>query len=199
MPNMRNVTRTYTLLAFALLATAACHRKKAEVAPPVTPVNSPPANTDDGRAERERLERERLERERLERERLERERKLAEMRATMTAPIYFGFDRSDLTAEARTSLEAKWAVMNANPGMRIVIEGHTDDLGSDEYNLALGQRRAAAAKRYLVQREVDEGRIEIASFGEERPTCQDASDECRGRNRRDEFRIVGGEPVASQR
>ena len=121
------------------------------------------------------------------------------MRATMTAPIYFGFDRSDLTAEARTALEAKFAILSANPAMRIMIEGHTDDVGSDEYNLALGQRRAAAAKRFLVQREVDADRIEIASFGEERPACQDATDECRGRNRRDEFKIVAGEPVASQR
>ena len=199
MPNMTSVTRASVLLAFAFLSTAACQKKKqAEVAPPPAPVNNPPATTDNS-AERDRLERERLERERLERERAERERKLAEMRATMTAPIYFGFDRSDLTTEARTNLEAKWAIMNANPSMRITIEGHTDDVGSDEYNLALGQRRAAAAKRFLVQRDVDAGRIEIASFGEERPACQDASEECRGRNRRDEFRIVAGEPVASQR
>ena len=201
MPNMTNVTRASVLLAFAFLSTAACAKKKqAEVAPPPAPVNNVPANLpDESNAERDRLERERVERARLERERAERERKLAEMRATMTAPIYFGFDRSDLTAEARTTLEAKWAVLNANPSMRITIEGHTDDVGSDEYNLALGQRRAAAAKRFLVQRDVDAGRIEIASFGEERPACQDASEECRGRNRRDEFRIVAGEPVASQR
>ena len=199
MPNMTNITRTSVLLAFAFLSTAACSKKKqAEVAPPPAPVNNAPATTDNS-AERDRLERERLERERLERERAERERKLAEMRATMTAPIYFGFDRSDLTVEARTTLEAKWAVMNANPSMRITIEGHTDDVGSDEYNLALGQRRAAAAKRFLVQRDMDAGRIEIASFGEERPSCQDASDECRGRNRRDEFGIIAGEPVATQR
>ena len=199
MPNMTHVTRTSVLLAFAFLSTAACHKKKpVEVAPTPAPVSNPPATTDNS-AERDRLERERLERERLERERAERERKLAEMRATMTAPIYFGFDRSDLTTEARTSLEAKWQILNANPSMRIMIEGHTDDVGSDEYNLALGQRRAAAAKRFLVQREVSADRIEIASFGEERPSCQDATDDCRGRNRRDEFRIVAGEPVASQR
>ncbi|HUQ81649.1 MAG TPA: OmpA family protein [Gemmatimonadaceae bacterium] len=202
MPNISTIARiprTPALLALALLATGACHKKKpVEAAPtPVTRETPPPAT--DNSAERDRLERERLERERLERERAERERKLAEMRATMTAPIYFGFDRSDLTAEARASLEAKWAILNANPGMRISIEGHTDDAGSDEYNLALGQRRAAAAKRFLVQREVNEGRIEIASFGEERATCQDATEECRARNRRDEFRIVAGEPVASQR
>ena len=193
-----NTTRTSLLLAFAFLGLAACRKKPAEVAPAPVQVSNPPAAPDNS-AERERLERERLERERLERERLERERKAAEMRATMTAPIYFGFDRSDLTAEARTALEAKFAILSANPGMRIMIEGHTDDVGSDEYNLALGQRRAAAAKRFLVQRDVNADRIEIASFGEERPACQDATDECRGRNRRDEFRIVAGEPVASQR
>ena len=195
---MMNMTRTSLLLAFAFLGLAACRKKPAEVAPAPVQVSNPPAAPDNS-AERDRLERERLERERLERERLERERRMAEMRATMTAPIYFGFDRSDLTTEARTALEAKFAILSANPAMRIMIEGHTDDVGSDEYNLALGQRRAAAAKRFLVQREVDADRIEIASFGEERPSCQDATDDCRGRNRRDEFRIVAGEPVASQR
>jgi peptidoglycan-associated lipoprotein len=194
MPNISRIARSSALLAFAFITTSACHKKKpvaAAPAPAPTPTASAPstpATTDDS-----------AERDRLERERRERERKLAEMRATMTSPIYFGFDRSDLTAEARTNLEAKFAIMNANPGMRIIIEGHTDELGSDEYNLALGQRRAAAAKRFLVQREVDADRIEIASFGEERGTCQDATDACREKNRRDEFRIVAGEPVASQR
>jgi len=194
MPNIARTSRTAALLAFAFLTVSACHKKKpvaAAPAPapaPTTPTASAPAPADDS-----------AERDRLERERMERERKLAEMRATMTSPIYFGFDRSDLTAEARTNLEAKFAIMNANPAIRITIEGHTDEAGSDEYNLALGQRRAAAAKRFLVQREVDADRIEIASFGEERPTCQDATEDCRGKNRRDEFRIVAGGPTASQR
>ena len=148
LPNMMNMTRTSLLLAFAFLGLAACRKKPAEVAPAPVQVSNPPAAPDNS-AERDRLERERLERERLERERLERERRMAEMRATMTAPIYFGFDRSDLTTEARTALEAKFAILSANPAMRIMIEGHTDDVGSDEYNLALGQRRAAAAKRFL--------------------------------------------------
>jgi peptidoglycan-associated lipoprotein len=83
--------------------------------------------------------------------------------------------------------------------MRITIEGNADDLGSDESNLALGQRRAAAAKRVLTQREIDPDRVEIASFGEERPTCQAATDDCRATNRRDEFRVTAGEPVVSER
>lgn len=192
---MSTLARTSALVAVLLLATTACHKKKPEAAPepeaPPPAATTPVSNNNDA-------DRERAERERLERERLERERRLAELRATMAAPIYFGFDRSDLTAEARTALDAKWAILNANPAMRITIEGHADDLGSDEYNLALGQRRAAAAKRYLTQREISADRIEITSFGEERPTCQDATEECRSRNRRDEFRITAGEPVVSQ-
>ena len=197
---MSSLLRTRAILVLALIATGACHRKKPNnVVQPPAPTPTATDTSDRDRLERERLERERLERERLERERAERGRALAEIRRTMTAPIYFGFDRSDLTAEARETLEAKWAVLNANPTMRITIEGHTDDLGSDEYNLALGQRRAAAAKRYLTQRDINAERIEIASFGEERPTCQDATDACRARNRRDEFRITAGEPVTTQR
>jgi peptidoglycan-associated lipoprotein len=102
-------------------------------------------------------------------------------------------NRSRLTAEARE------AILNANPSMRRTIEGHTEDLGSDEHNLALGQRRAAAAKHYLTQRDIYRERTETASFGEERPTCQDTTDDRRARNRRDEFRITAGEPVAVQR
>lgn len=185
--------RTAALISVALVALSACQKKKpvtvASPAPTATPVSESTPSNDGDRAERERLERERL----------ERERRLAEMRRTMAEPIRFGFDRSDLTAEARQNLEAKWTIMRENPSMRIIIEGNADDLGSDEYNLALGQRRAAAAKRFLTQREIDPDRIEIASFGEERPTCQDATEECRARNRRDEFRITAGGPVISER
>jgi peptidoglycan-associated lipoprotein len=187
--------RTATLLSVALVALSACHKKKPETAAPPAPAVNPvreTATNNDG-------DRDRAERERLERERLEREKRLAEMRRTMAEPIYFGFDRSDLTPEARQSLEAKWTILRANPSMRITIEGNADDLGSDEYNLALGQRRAAAAKRFLTQREIDPDRVEIASFGEERPTCQAATDDCRATNRRDEFRVTAGEPVVSER
>jgi peptidoglycan-associated lipoprotein len=81
---------------------------------------------------------------------------------------------------------------------RIRIAGHTDSRGSDEYNLALGQRRAAAAKRYLTDRGIDGSRVEIVSFGEERGTCTEESDSCWSRNRRDEFEITGGDITAVQ-
>ena len=120
------------------------------------------------------------------------------MRSALTATIYFDYDRSDITDDARTKLDAKVPVLTQNTGIRIRIAGHTDSRGSDEYNLALGQRRAAAAKRYLTDRGIDAGRIEIVSFGEERPTCTDEAEPCWGRNRRDEFEITVGEITAVQ-
>ena len=118
--------------------------------------------------------------------------------ATLTATIYFDFDRSDITDESRAKLDAKVPVLTQNTSVRIRIAGHTDSRGSDEYNLALGQRRAAAAKRYLTDRGIDGSRIEIVSFGEERPTCTDESEGCWSRNRRDEFEITGGQITAVQ-
>jgi peptidoglycan-associated lipoprotein len=196
---MPTIARTSTLLALVLLTLAACHRRQVETVVPRSETASAPSGDDRDRLEKERLDRERAERARLERERAERERALAELRKTMAAPIYFAFDRSDLTPEARQTLEAKWSILSANPSMHIRIEGNADDLGSDEYNLALGQRRAAAAKDYLTRREIDPARIEVVSFGEERPACQGSGDDCRARNRRDEVQVTAGDPAATQR
>jgi peptidoglycan-associated lipoprotein len=90
-------------------------------------------------------------------------------RAALTAVIYFDFDRSNIRQDAASILDAKIPYLQANPEMRIRIIGNTDTRGSDEYNLALGQRRAAAARRYLTQRGIDASRIEVASRGEENP------------------------------
>jgi peptidoglycan-associated lipoprotein len=120
-------------------------------------------------------------------------------RAVLEAPVYFSFDRSDLEAQARGALEAKLGVLRANPAVRVRITGHTDDRGSDEYNLALGQRRAAAAERFLTQREIEPARIEIASVGEERGVCADVAESCWSRNRRAEFVATAGTLAAAER
>jgi peptidoglycan-associated lipoprotein len=108
----------------------------------------------------------------------------------ITAPIYFDFDKSDIRTDAAATLDRKIPWLQANPGMRIRIEGNADERGSDEYNLALGQRRAAAAKRYLVERGIDATRFDLVSYGEERPVCTDHNEDCWQRNRRDDFVIV---------
>ena len=119
----------------------------------------------------------------------------AEVRSVINEMIYFDFDQADLRPEATAALDRKIPLFQANPSMRIRITGHADERGSDEYNLALGQRRAAAAKQYLVARGITEDRIEIATAGEERPTCEANTEECYQQNRRDEFEIVAGGPT----
>jgi peptidoglycan-associated lipoprotein len=113
-------------------------------------------------------------------------------RSTLAAPIYFELDQADLTDESRQSLDTKLAVLQANTGIRVRIEGHADDTGSDEYNLALSQRRAAVANQYLVSRGIDSRRLTTQGFGEERPACNGTDEPCRSRNRRDEFIVTAG-------
>jgi peptidoglycan-associated lipoprotein len=120
------------------------------------------------------------------------------LRGTVMAGINFDFDKSDLRDDAKASLDAKIPILMANSNVTVRIAGHADERGSSEYNLALGQRRAAAAKRYLVERGVAEGRIETTSFGEERPVCTESSENCWAQNRRDEFEITGGGPMLTR-
>ena len=108
----------------------------------------------------------------------------------ITGPIYFDFDKSTIRPDAAATLDAKIPWLQANPGMRIRIEGNADERGSDEYNLALGQRRAASAKRYLVDHGIAADRFDLVSYGEERPVCTEHNEACWQQNRRDDFRIV---------
>ena len=112
--------------------------------------------------------------------------------AALAEPVHFELDRSDLTAEAQRRLDGKLAILRASPRLEIQIEGHCDDRGSDEYNLALGNRRAAAVKRYLVEHGVADARIGIVSYGEERPADPGHTEEAWARNRRAEFRLTRG-------
>jgi peptidoglycan-associated lipoprotein len=175
------------LLASAVLV-AACGGKKPpeEPAPEPTPAPAPapaPAPRDDS------AERERMERERMAREAAERARALAAELATM---INFDFDKSDIREPDVATLDRKAAILVANPNVRLRIAGHCDERGSDEYNLALGNRRGAAAKRYLESKGVDGSRMEVVSYGEERPLNPGTTEEAYAQNRRDEFEITAG-------
>src|SRR5262249_40220067 len=89
----------------------------------------------------------------------------AALRTTLTAMVHFDYDQSDIRADDKALLDAKLPILTANPGVALRIAGHTDERGSDEYNLALGQRRAAAVKRYLTEHGVQDGRLETISYG----------------------------------
>jgi len=116
----------------------------------------------------------------------------ARERTALAATIYFDLDESSLTDEVRTAVEAKAPVLLRHPNMRIRITGHADSQGSDEYNLALGLRRAAETKRYLSALGVDDSRMEIVTMGEERPAVEGHTEEAYALNRRCEFAVIAG-------
>jgi peptidoglycan-associated lipoprotein len=117
---------------------------------------------------------------------------VAAARSALVAKVFFDYDKADITDQGKAILDAKVPVLSTNPGIRIRVEGNCDRRGSDEYNLALGQRRAAAAKRYLTDHGIDAGRIDIISYGAERPVAEGDSEDAYSQNRRDEFAIVAG-------
>jgi peptidoglycan-associated lipoprotein len=104
---------------------------------------------------------------------------------------YFDYDKSDIRSDAQATLQqnatALKAILADFPSATIVVEGHCDDRGSAEYNLGLGDRRASAAKEFLVQLGVPSDRLQTISYGKERPQCTDQNESCWQRNRRVHF------------
>lgn len=102
--------------------------------------------------------------------------------------IYFAFDSNELTQESRQILTEKAELLKANPGLTLLIEGHCDERGTNEYNMALGERRARAAYEFLVLMGIDSSKLQIISYGEEYPAVQGANEAAWSKNRRDEFK-----------
>ena len=112
--------------------------------------------------------------------------------ATLAERIHFALDRADLTPEARTTLAAKAEILRNSPAVSLRIAGHADERGSDEYNLALSKRRAAEAKRFLMQQGIDSTRIETVGYGEEQPLDHSSTEPVWAMNRRADFSVSGG-------
>jgi len=104
--------------------------------------------------------------------------------------IYFDFDQSTIKAEFRAALNGHAAYLSQNPSARIVLEGHADERGTREYNIALGERRGNAVSRYLVVQGVSVAAIEVVSFGEERPVNAGQDSASLSENRRVEIRYI---------
>jgi peptidoglycan-associated lipoprotein len=105
--------------------------------------------------------------------------------------IHFDFDKYDLRPDARNVLDRKVVFLNQNSSIRSQIEGHCDERGTNEYNLALGERRANAAKQYLTTAGISAGRLSTISYGEERPLDPGHNEAAWARNRRAHFVITG--------
>ena len=110
--------------------------------------------------------------------------------------IFFDFDRADLRGDARDTLRANANWLKSNPSARVEIEGHCDERGTNEYNLALGAKRAQAAKDYLVSLGITVERLSTISYGEEIPVCQEHAESCWHQNRRARFVIIQARPAS---
>lgn len=113
----------------------------------------------------------------------------ARRRAFESEHINFDFDKYVLLPKAMMILDEKAAYLREHPEVRVLIEGHCDERGSNEYNLALGDRRANSAKNYLIKSGVAESRITTISYGEEQPLCMDHAESCWWKNRRAQFQL----------
>ena len=186
----RSTARTLLLLTAVTLA--ACSRKPEPVTtPPAT--NQPPQTQPTGpdtaairRAREDSIARANSA------AAAAREAETREVRNTLAEMVFFDYDQSSIRSDQQDILNRKVPIMRANPSLTVRIEGHADERGAIEYNLALSLRRANALRDYLVGFGIDASRIEVAALGEERPLEPGTSEDAYARNRRGEFHIVRG-------
>ncbi len=110
--------------------------------------------------------------------------------------VYYEFDSINLRSDAEDTLKKNAAWIQANPNASIEVEGHCDDIGSDEYNLALGAKRAQIARDFLVSQGIAEDRLVTISYGKEAPACFERTEECRAKNRRARFVVFTELPTS---
>lgn len=165
---MINAKRIALVVALALTLTAGfgCAKKQVAAAPEAAPASSGSSMSGDMAA-------------------LERAKQMI-----TDAKVYFEFDKFDLKAESKDVLKQKAEILKKFPSIRVLVEGHCDERGTQEYNLALGERRARAAYEFLVMSGVNAGQLEMISYGKERPAVEGKGDAAWSKNRRDEFKII---------
>ena len=108
----------------------------------------------------------------------------AEKLAQVGNTVYFGFDSAELSGSAQMTLDRQAAFLNVNPALVVIVEGHADERGTREYNLALGDRRATAVRDYLLAKGLNSARIRTVSYGKERPAVSGSNEDAWEKNRR---------------
>jgi peptidoglycan-associated lipoprotein len=195
----------FGLVFSSILFTASCARKQVVKETPAIDREAEERARAAAEAERQRLEREakaraeaeakaRAEAEAKARAEAEARAKAEQLRQEISAfesqNIYFDYDKSELKPEAQDILTKKAAFLQANPDYNVSIAGNCDERGTNEYNLALGERRATAASKFISALGVSENRISTISYGEERPVDTGHNEAAWSKNRRDEFKLI---------
>ena len=188
--------RHVVVLAMVGIALGACRRREP---PPVAPAPGPDTAAINAaeRARQDSIARARAaaEAEAAAREAEARARaaEIARVRESLTEVVYFEYDSEQLTSDTESRLQRKIAILRANSGLQVRVEGHADERGSTEYNLALGQRRAESVRNYLANYGIGADRVTTLSYGEERPVAMGEGEAVWRQNRRAEFVLTGGE------
>jgi peptidoglycan-associated lipoprotein len=165
---MFRVARTLKIAGMLLVAgtLAACSTSSEKEAPPVTTTQPSATSIKPGTAE--------------------------DFRVNVGDTVFFDTDQHTVRADAQPVLQKQAAWLQKYPAVKLMVEGHCDERGTREYNLALGDRRAYAVKEYLVSLGIDAARLQSKSYGKERPVCAESDDSCWQQNRRGFSVIVGG-------
>jgi peptidoglycan-associated lipoprotein len=171
------------VLCIAMLTFWGCP-KKTEVTSAPEQQKADQAAADQRRREEAEKERAREEQARAEQER---ERAAAAAASKGLQPVHFDFDQAFIRQDARAIMKANADWLKAHPKVKIRIEGNCDERGTIEYNQALGQRRAASAKKFLTDLGIPGSRISLISYGKEKPVCAENTEACWQKNRRDDF------------
>ena len=176
------------VVTFGMVFLASCSKKTPP--PGEEPMDIQGVERTETEAERQRrIAEEELDAKKGEHAQAEEQRREKEMAKFLDSTVYFAFDNSSLSPETREVLlqQARW--LKENPGRTVIVEGHCDNRGTEEYNLALGSRRAQSVKDFLVNAGVESSRIITISYGEERPAVRGDNEAAWAKNRRAEFRL----------
>jgi peptidoglycan-associated lipoprotein len=180
------------MVTAGLIFTASCAKKQVKSEPGVAPAGETEAERtaaeQEARARQKALEEQRLREERL-REEANARTEGTEKEEFLNEHIYFEFDKSRLLPEAKEILKRKAKWLMAHPNVSVIIEGHCDERGTNEYNMALGDRRAQSANSYLVDLGISRQRLTTISYGEERPVNSGHNERAWAENRRDQLVI----------
>ena len=176
------------ILVAGLFLTVSC-AKKTVVSDATTVEDTEKAQADAAKAEADRLAQQKLEEQRIQEQALLEAKIKAAKKRFENQNIHFEYDSSQLSSMAKTLLQEKAAWLKANNFVSVAIEGHCDDRGTTEYNLALGERRASAAKAYLINLGISAARLNTISYGEEQPLDFGKTEQAFQKNRRAHFAI----------
>lgn len=176
------------LLALSMMTAFGCAKKQVTAEPGQQETSTTAGSTSGGEGYSTAKDSEGVSGRDLEEEERRKAAAMAQAQENIDAMIFFAFDSFALSPESRAILQAKAEALGLKSGVTLVIEGHCDERGTDEYNLALGERRARAAYEYLVRLGVSPSRLSLVSFGEERPLMEGDSESAWAKNRRCEFK-----------